>query len=128
MHEHKVIVRYMGEMLVTMFLYAIFLVVSIKIAQTMHPGIAQTIVVISPMIPFLLMVWAVVRQIRRIDEYARLQTLENIAIAFGVTAGCVFTYGFLEGIGFPRLSMFTVWSVMMSVWAVLAITRMIANR
>ncbi len=128
MHEMKINARYFCELFGTMFLYAIFLVVSIKIAETMHHGVAQTLVVISPMVPFLLMVWAVVRHIRRIDEYVRLQALENIAIAFGVTAGFVFTYGFLEGIGYHRLSMFTVWTVMMSVWGVMAIVRSISGR
>ncbi len=128
MHEHKVIVRYMGEMLVTLFLYTIVLVISIKTADAMHAGIARTLVAVSPMIPFLLMVAALVRHFRRVDEYVRLQALENIVIAAGVTAGWTFTYGFLEQVGFSKLSMFTVWPVMGAVWAVVAIVRGIVRR
>jgi len=128
MHEHKVIIRYMGEMLVTLFLYAVILIISIKTAEHMQAGLARTLVVVSPMIPFLLMLAALVRHFRRVDEYVRLQALENIVIAAGVTAGWTFTYGFLEGVGFPKLSMFTVWPVMGAVWAVLAIVRSLVRR
>jgi len=55
-------------------------------------------------------------------------SLESIAIAFGVTAGWVVTYGFMENAGYPRLSMFTVWMVMMLAWAIIAIVRGIAGR
>ena len=80
------------------------------------------------MLPTLLMIAVVVRQIRRSDEYMRLQALENIAIAAGVTAGWTFTYGFLENAGFPLLSMFNVMPVMFFVWAVLAIVRSLVGR
>jgi hypothetical protein len=128
MHEHKVIIRYMGEMLVTLFLYAVILISSVKAAEHMQEGLARTLVVVSPMIPFLLMVGALVRHFRRVDEYVRLQALENIVIAAGVTAGWTFTYGFLEGVGFPKLSMFTVWPVMGIVWAIVAVIRYFARR
>ena len=36
------------------------------------------------------------------DEFMRLRSLESIAIAAAVTAGVTFTYGFLEGAGFPE--------------------------
>ena len=94
----------------------------------MHKGIWKTLVLVSPMIPTLLAIGAVMRGIRRLDEYGRLQVLETIAITFGITAGCTFTYGFLECAGYPRLSMFTVWSVMGFVWFVVAIVRLIADR
>jgi hypothetical protein len=34
----------------------------------------------------------------------------------------------MENAGYPRLSMFTVWMVMMSAWAIIAIVRGIAGR
>jgi hypothetical protein len=123
MHERKIIVRYLAEMLGAFFLYALVLVISIDLGRHMPKGIGRTLLLVSPMLPFLLVVWAVVRQIRRSDEYIRLQTLENIAIAAGVTAGWTFTYGFLENAGFPLLSMFNVWPVMGFVWAIVAIVR-----
>ena len=128
MHEHKICVRYIGEMLGAFFLYALVLVVSIDVGRPMPQGIGRTLVLVSPMLPFLLVVWTVVRQIRRVDEYQRLQVLENIAIAAAVTAGWTFTYGFLENAGFPKLSMFNVWPVMGFVWAGIAMGRSLVAR
>ena len=73
------------------------------------------------MLPILLAIWAIVRQVRRSDEFIRKTTMEHIAIAAAVTAGWTFTYGFLENAGYPRLSMFTVWPVMGAVWGGLTI-------
>jgi hypothetical protein len=50
------------------------------------------------------------------DEYARLKSLEAIAISAAFTAGWTLTYGFLENAGFPKLSMGVVWPVMGAVW------------
>lgn len=127
-HEHKVIRRYMRELGSAFFLYAVVLAISIGVGAPMPKGVGRTLLLVSPMLPFLLIVWAIVRQIRRADEYCRLQTLESIAIAAGVTAGLTFTYGFLENAGFPRLSMFTVWPVMGAVWFVVAMVRSWSGR
>lgn len=80
------------------------------------------------MIGFFLATWAIARHLKRIDEYMRQFTLENIAIAFAVTAGLTFTYGFMETAGYARLSMFTVWMVMGGSWFTSTIVRGIMNR
>ena len=120
--------KYAKELWGALVLYAIVLVAALTIGKRMEPGLAQTLVFVSPMIPFLLGVWAVVRQVRRSDEFIRKTTLERIAIAAAVTAGWTFTYGFLENAGFSRLSMFTVWPVMGAVWCVVAITDNLLHR
>jgi hypothetical protein len=128
MHEHKIFLRYLGEMSGAFLLYVVVLVVSINLGRPMPAGIGRTLLLVSPMVPFLLIVVAIVRQARRVDEYIRLQLLENVVIAAGVTAGWTFTYGFLENAGFPRLSMFTVWPVMGAVWGVTSIVRCVVRR
>ncbi|HHH7389147.1 TPA: hypothetical protein ACP2SZ_005232, partial [Escherichia coli] len=60
----------------------------------------------------------VIRHIRHLDELARKVHLEGLAVAFVGTALITFSYGFLETAGFPRLSMFMVWSLMGPLWAV----------
>ncbi|MFT3691402.1 hypothetical protein [Paenirhodobacter sp.] len=42
--------------------------------------------------------------------------LKAPAIAFAGTALITFGYGFLEGTGLPRLSMFAVWPLMGTIW------------
>ena len=120
--------RYYRELTGALVLYAIVLVAALSIGKRMPPGAAQTLLYVSPMLPFLLAVWAVVRQIRRSDEFVRKTTLEHVAVAAAVTAGWTFTYGFLENAGYPRLSMFTVWPVMGAAWGVLAIVDSLRHR
>ena len=80
------------------------------------------------MLPILLAVWAIVRQIRRSDEFVRKTVVEHIAITAAVTAGWTFTYGFLENAGYPRLSMFTVWPAMGATWLILGIVENVRHR
>jgi hypothetical protein len=94
----------------------------------MAKGPLQTAVVVTPMLPFFLMLATLARYFRRMDEYVRLQMLENFVIVLGVTAGWTFTYGFLEGVGYPRLSMFRVWEVMCATWAAVTFSRMFLRR
>jgi hypothetical protein len=85
---------------------------AIYFARPMAEGTARALVMVSPMIGFVLMLWAITRHFGRIDEYIRMRLLENIAIGAGITAGLTFTYGFLETAGLPHVSMFTVWVVL----------------
>jgi hypothetical protein len=128
MSERERNVRYYKELMGALVLYAIVLVAALTIGRQMAPGAAQTLLYVSPMLPFLLAVWAIARQIRRSDEFIRQTTLEHVAIAAAVTAGWTFTYGFLENAGYPRLSMFTVWPVMGAVWGALAIATSLRQR
>jgi hypothetical protein len=127
-HEHKIYLSYLLELLGGFALYAVVLVVSIDVGRPMRTGIGRTLIEVSLMIPFLLVVWVIVRYLRRLDEYQRLQTLENIAIAAAITAGWTFTYGFLENAGFPQISMFNVMPVMFWTWAILFIVRNVIRR
>ncbi|GGB99154.1 hypothetical protein GCM10007205_05580 [Oxalicibacterium flavum] len=123
--NHKPYYRELGGALA---LYMVMLVASLWYGHRLDNGPLQAIVYASPMLAFFLGVWAVVRQIRRSDEFMRKLSVEHLAITAGVTAGWTFTYGFLENAGFPRLSMFTVWPVMGAVWALLSIVDAIRHR
>jgi hypothetical protein len=58
----------------------------------------------------------------------RLRLLETIGVAAAITAGFCVTYGFLEGVGYPRLSMFTVWTVLGGSVALVHIGRRLLNK
>ncbi len=77
---------------------------------------ANATVALLPMLPALGICWAILRQIRRVDEFQRQVQLEALAMAFAGTALITFSYGFLEGVGYPRLSMFVVWPIMVVLW------------
>jgi hypothetical protein len=119
---------YFREMAGALALYTLVLVLALTVGRRIPPGPLRTAVYMSPMLPFLLAVRAIVRQIRRSDEFMRKTVVEHIAITAAVTAGWTFTYGFLENAGYPKLSMFTVWPAMGAVWAILAIVENVRHR
>jgi hypothetical protein len=123
MHEKRVQRTYNKELMGALAIYAAMLVASITFGRGMEPGVVRTLVLASPMIGFFLGVWAIARQFRRVDEFQRQITLENLALAAAVTAGLSFTYGFLETAGYPKLSMFSVWVTMGSAWALVTLVR-----
>ena len=104
--------KYLLELGGALVLYTAVLVASIYAANTMQPGYARTLVVITPSLPVALVFWVIGRQIRRMDEFVRLRTLESMAISSSVVGAFSLTYGFFEMAGFPRLSMFWVWGLM----------------
>ena len=128
MREKEANRKYRIELGAALLLYAAVLSGSLTVARSMPEGWLRTLVLILPAIPVMLSVWAIARHFRRMDEFMRLRSLEGLAIAAAVTAGLTFTYGFLEEAGFPKLSMFWVWGVMGSTWAVVTWTRCAGSR
>jgi hypothetical protein len=128
MREHEARRRYFIELSSAMMLYMGVLVGSILLAKRMDDSLARTLLLLSPVVPLLLSLWAIVRQFARMDEFVRLRSLESFAIAGAVTAGLSFTYGFLESAGLPRLSMFWVWGVMGISWGVIAMLRNLCQK
>jgi len=128
MLEREALKKYRIELGAAMVVYAATLIGSISFGRPMQPGTARTLLLLSPAIPLVLAIWAIVRQFSRMDEFVRLRSLENFAIAGAVTAGLTFTYGFLETAGFPKLSMFWVWSLMGFVWGVVACGRCLVSK
>jgi hypothetical protein len=94
----------------------------------MEDGAARTLLLLAPMIPLMLAVWAIARHFGRMDEFMRLKSLEGLAIGAAVTAALSLSYGFLESAGFPKLSMFWVWPVMGFVWGLHACLRCLISR
>jgi len=112
MHEKRVGKAYFIELWSAIAVYAVLLVASIRFGRPLDDSPLRTAVLLLPMAGFALMIRAVARHVARIDEYQRMRLLESIGLAFAISGGITFSYGFLETAGFPRLSMFTVWMIM----------------
>lgn len=109
--------RFIYQFGLTMLAYLLSVVVSSQLLTTPHGAFLAIAVALLP-VPFLcLMATAVVRQLRRMDELGQRIQLEALGLAFVGSALITFSYGFLETAGFPRLSMFYVWPLMGSLWA-----------
>jgi hypothetical protein len=127
-HEKRITRAYLLELAGALAVYILLLATAVVQARAMPEGTMRTVLTASPMAGFGLMIWAIARHLNRIDEYQRLRILESIAIGAAVTAGLTFTYGFLEGAGFPRISMFTVWCVLAGSTGLAQLRRKILNR
>ncbi|OLU26432.1 hypothetical protein BVH03_16620 [Pseudomonas sp. PA15(2017)] len=97
--------------------YATAVVVSALLLVNLPEGGLRTLCALLPVPPLIAVAVTVVAQVRQLDELARSIHFEALAIAFVGTALITFSYGFLETAGFPRLSMFFVWPVLASLWA-----------
>jgi hypothetical protein len=119
---------YLREMGVSIAVYIVLLVGAIRLARPMDEGVLRTVLLVSPMIGFGLMIRAIIRHVARIDEYQRLRLLESFSIAMAITGAVTFTYGFLETAGFPKVSMFSVWMVMGASWGLVGAVRGLRER
>jgi hypothetical protein len=128
MYEKRIKNAYFREMFGAVVLYGVLLVVAIRIGRPMEQGVLRTLLLVSPMIGFGLMLWAIARHIGRVDEYIRRLLLESVSLGAGITAGLTFTYGFLENAGFPRLSMFSVWIVLCGATMLACLLRRLSQR
>ncbi|MEO7493714.1 MAG: hypothetical protein ABIT83_10340 [Massilia sp.] len=127
-HNKHIMHLYYREMGIALAIYVALLVGSLVYGRPMTEGPLRTVLLVMPMAGFGLMIWALARHVRRIDEYQRKFTLETFGIAAAVVAGASVTYGFLETAGFPKQSMFWVWPLMAAVWGVVGLWRAWANR
>ncbi|MES2899457.1 MAG: hypothetical protein V4723_06985 [Pseudomonadota bacterium] len=123
MYEKKVGGAYLRDMGIGFGVYVILLVASIVVGRGMEPSVLRTLFLCSPIIGLVLVCWAIVRHVQRVDEFIRKETLESIAIAAALTAAITFSYGFLENVGLPRLSMFCVLPLMGAMWGLVACAR-----
>ena len=128
MHEKRVARAYRFELWTAIAIYVVLLLASIRFGRPMDDGPLRTVVLLSPMIGFGLMIRAIARHVARIDEYQRLRMLESVALAFAITGAVTFSYGFLETAGFPKLSMFSVWIVMGASWGLTNLVRGVVAR
>ena len=128
MHEKRVTKAYHRELFGASALYTVLLMAAIRYGRPMDDGMLRTLVLVSPMIGFGVMIWAIARHLARVDEFIRKQLMENVALAAAITAGLTFTYGFLETAGYPKLSMFTVWCVLCGTFGVVQIVRKLASK
>ncbi len=123
MREKQMNQTYFRELFGSIFIYIVVLFTSVWFAKGMPDGLLRTTLAITPTLPALGMLWAIIRHFSRMDEYLRIWNLENVAIAGALTATFSITYGFLEGVGFPNLSMWVIWGVFMGGWGIVACTR-----
>jgi hypothetical protein len=110
--------RYTIEFSAALICYAIVLVGSIKLLGWYGETAWRYPLALSPILPAAGALIAFLRFFRGVDELEQRMQLEGLAFAFGASALVTFSYGFLEGVGFPHLNWTFVWPVMGMFWGV----------
>lgn len=111
---------YFYELGAALALYMLVLTASLLLLiQHQESGLfLRVVITLAPVIPAGLMCWAIVRQLRRLDEmHLRIQ-FEALGFAFAASALLTFSYGFLENIGAPHIPWLWVWPVMAVMWMI----------
>lgn len=106
------------EMIIGLVIYTAGLFASSGLLPIFDHTVLRTAVALLPVPGAIIVMWAVVRHLGRIDEMQRRAALEGLAMAFSGSALFAISYGFLEGVGFPKLSAFVMWGVMGGLWFV----------
>lgn len=109
---------YAGMMIVSLVLYGVALVVSLRWLRAGPPEIWKYSIAILPVLPALGIPLAVIRYCQAMDELQLRMQLESLAFGFTATAIVTFTYGFLQNAGLPEVSWVWVWPVMGVCWLV----------
>lgn len=120
--------KYLIELGMALGFYMVALFTSIYFAKDMEAGTIRTLIVMTPSLPGLGALFAITRAVKRMDDYGRTRMLEVMALSGGVTAFLGFSYGFLEGIGYPKLSGFLYYAVFMLGWFVIGLIRKLVER
>jgi len=71
---------------------------------SLPPGPLRTVLVLSPTVPGLAMIFATVTAYRRGDEFVQREVLIAAALAALVTAVWTLVYAYLEPLGFPHVN------------------------
>jgi hypothetical protein len=113
--------RYLREFIYSMSAYVFTLITSIIMVgfladYPMNP--ARIIVALAPIIPVIFMIVAFLRYLNGIDELQQRIQLLAIGFAAGTTSLLAFSYGFLENVGFPPISLMWVFPVMVGLWGI----------
>jgi len=118
MQGNKMMGAYLREFGAAMLAYTVILPLSIHVVAANPQAAWRMPVALAPVVPLVFALWAVIRQVRRMDEWQRQVQLEALVFAFSGAALLTLGYGFLETVGAPQLSYLYVLPVMVALWGI----------
>ena len=110
--------RYLVEFGGAMLAYVVLLPLSIYAYRAVDQDALRAIIAVLPVVPTLLGLVAILRAIRRMDELERRVHFEAVAFAFAATALLTFTFGLLENVSFPQISLVWILPLMVALWGI----------
>lgn len=115
---NKAAKAYIVEFGSAMLAYCIVLPVSVSYLTNHPDSPARYIIALTPVVPMLFALAALLRFLGRIDEMQRRIQLDAFAVAAGATALCTFAYSMLENVGAPRIGFEWILPFTVVVWGV----------
>lgn len=109
---------YNREMAIALAIYGALLGAAVVAIKNLDDSPLRYPFALLPMVGFGFGIRAVARVLRRLDERERDLLLRTFAASFGATAAITYSYGFLEMVGAPHISMFAVWPLQAVMWMV----------
>jgi len=126
--ERRWLARYNVEIFAATGIYAALSVLCVVLAPSVRSQVERVALAVAPMLGIALILAAIVRWISRADEFHKQRQFRSIALAAAITAVWTWSYGYFEVVGFPRLSMFWVWPVMVAAWGIANLTMAIVEK
>jgi hypothetical protein len=109
--------RYTREVLGAAVIYVALTFLSVWLVE--HAGApAKYFVALMPVLGSLLMIAAIVRYARRLDELQRQSIIGAAVVALIFTITVTLALGFLENAGVPRVGMEWVWPIAVISWGI----------
>ena len=111
--------EYFWEFLGGFFAFWLILWGSQRISSYVDEGsFLYWLISFSPVLPVVLIAYAMVREFRKMDEVQQRVHLEAFAGSFLATAVITFAYGIFKAAGAPDLSWIFVWPIMAFTWLI----------
>ena len=119
MNPKQAMQRYLKEFLFAMFLYALFLIVSITLLKNYEfSRVWQIVISITPVLPIIFVMIALMRLLKDSDELQQRVNLLATTFSAVLTGLLTFSYGLLENIGFPKMPTFAVFPMLFVLWGI----------
>ncbi|WP_266157465.1 hypothetical protein [Dyella silvatica] len=109
---------YVRTTVISAIVYAVILSASLWYDAHHMDSIWRYPVAVLPIIPLIFIARASVQRIARLDELHQRIQFNALAMTVLVTALITLTYGFLEHVGLPHISVVWVWPLMAAVWGI----------
>lgn len=111
--------QYLREFLLAMVAYVVVLIGAVTLINLSPPTAWWRIpLALAPVVPALFGMIAYIRFISRMDELQHRIQFEGLAFGFGSAGILTFSYGFLENVGFPHISLLLVFPLMIALWGI----------
>jgi hypothetical protein len=110
--------RYRRQMLIWAITYCVVTYASVytlKNAGIGHFGL-RTLIALLPMLPIAWVVVIILRFIRSLDELQQKIQFEAVVFSAVMTGLLTAAYGFMEGVGYPKLDTIWIMPMLMVLW------------